>query len=357
MSIKILIDPSYLNTYPYHLIPRLLQNYRVPGAGLFSLRNGKGTGPFPHWAFGADGYDGMDLGFTYTHLLRPDLSLREDVLLKYRKARWPIYTFHATFEGGARFLRDTAMNLAEDSERTRRGLESQIRAAGEIGGPGAILVLHLGDADGEKERRLEGIARLLSSFLPLAREKQVVLAVENMPRSVRGEQHMGADYRDLKTLLDMLPSPYLKVCLDFGHANNYAEVFARQEDRGPLDEYLKNLGYCREMIQELGKEIVYAHIHYNRGHILAREAGRDLRDEHMPLTRIPLVHWEAYARVLELMVQKTSISQTKMVNLELVPRRYFGFFKVWPTGGCLSESLESAKALRPVLNGNTGTDH
>ena len=357
MSIKILGDPCYLNMYPFHLIPRILQNFRVPGSGLFALRNGNVTGPFPHWALGADGYDGMDLGFTYTHLFRSDLSLREEVLSQYRQVRWPIYAFHATFEGGAPFLKDTALNLTKDEERTRRGLKNHIRAAGEIGGPDTILVLHLGISPAEKEKCLEGIARLLSSYLPLAEEKQVILAVENMPGSVRGKTPLGADYRDLKNLLEMIPSPYLKICLDLGHANSYAEFFARQEGRMPLDEYVKGFGYCREMIQELGKEIVYAHVHYNRSHIQGQEVGKEKKDEHMPLTHIPMEHWDAYSRILQLMIQETSITRTKRVNLELIPRRFFGCFTVFPTGGCLSESLESARVLRKILNGHSGSHH
>ncbi len=293
----------------------------------------------------------MDLGFSYTSLLRSDLSLCEKTLALYREARWPIHAFHATFTGGSRFFEDTVLELTDDDERTRRGVRNHILAAAAIAGPGSILVLHLGTVKGSSEKAMERSLRVLEAFLPLAEEKRVILALENMPRpSSDNRIHLGADYRELQRVLDRLRSPCLKICLDWGHANDYAEVFATKEGRAPLDAYIRSFGYCREIIEELGKEIVYAHIHYNRNHESLGEASGPCRDEHMPLTRIPPQYWDPFCDTLSLLMEKSSIRETGSINLELIPRRFFGCYTALPTGGGLREQLESVRLLRGLLN-------
>lgn len=355
MSVKILIDPFYVNSYPFHVVPRI---FLPDGNGLGRLMGGlpgSGLGSFPRRAFGPEGFDGMDLGFSYTRLLRPDLSLREGVLSRYRRSKWPIHAFHATFRGGPRFFAETAMEISEDGERALRGLRSQIQAAGDIGGRGTILVIHLGVLADSLEASLRKVIRRLESVLPLAEDRGVILAAENMPRPVGGRYFLGADYRDLKRVLQALPSPFLRVCFDWGHANNYAGIFASQEGRSPMEGYLKGFGYCRELIQELGQDIAYAHIHYNRSHL--QDAGRALkpRDEHMPLTRIPSGDWDAFCRTLQLLIEVSSIRHTRRINLELIPRRMFGFYSVFPTGSSRAEQMSSLKLLREILEPESRT--
>ncbi|MEW6442178.1 MAG: TIM barrel protein [bacterium] len=351
VALKILIDPSYVNFRPFHLLPRIVFS-RAGWSGFRRLAQrmpGNGIGPFPRWAFGPEGFDGLDLGISYTRLLRPDLTLRERVLEGYRKARWPIYAFHATFPGGSPFFMDTALDLGENSERTRRGLRSHIRAAAEIGGKGTLLVVHLGAANGSVETAIRNAVRLLETGLPLAQEQEVVLALENMPRPAGGRYYLGGDYADLKKVLAALPSPWLKVCFDWGHANNYAGVFARLHRLRAPDAYVQTFGYGREMIRELGLDIVYAHVHYNRSHTEKSEKALEQGDEHMPLTRVLPAEWDAFCDTLRLLMRETSIRTFGRVNLELIPRRIFGFYPVFPRGSSLAEQLSSVKTARSIL--------
>lgn len=292
----------------------------------------------------------MDLGFSYTRLLRPDLSLRERVVARYKRARWPIFAFHATFGGGAPFFADTAMELSDGSERARRGLQSQIRAAAAIAGKGAILVVHLGAVLDSASQSLERATRALADVLPVAEEKGVVLALENMPSPVRGRSYLGADYRDLKKVLRDLPSPCLKVCFDWGHANQYGGLFAEQTHKKDIASYRKTFGYCKEMVEELGPEIVYAHIHYNRSHCRVRaSAGPASGDEHMPLTRIPPREVSAYSDTLQLLFDRSSLLETGRVNLELIPRQVFGRYPVFLTGSSWREQMGSLGLLRALI--------
>ncbi len=352
---KILIDPFYVNGWPFHLLPRILLTKGAPLKSLVRLLPGDGLGPFPRWAFGPGGFDGMDLGFSYTRILRPDLSLRDRVVARYKRARWPVFAFHATFGGGAPFFSDTAMELSDGSERARRGLRSQIQAAAAIAGKGAILVVHLGAVLDSVSQSLDRAVRVLADVLPAAEEKGVILALENMPSPVRGRSYLGADYRDLRKVLRALPSPCLKVCFDWGHANQYAGLFAEQTRKKDIGSYRKTFGYCREMVEELGPEIVYAHIHYNRSHCRVRaSAGPASGDEHMPLTRIPLQEVSAYSDTLQLLFDRSSMRKTGRVNLELIPRQVFGRYPVFPTGSSRREQMGSLGLLRGLIGQQDG---
>jgi sugar phosphate isomerase/epimerase len=348
MSIKILIDPTYVNPRPFHILPKFFPLPVMSFPPLF-WRSRSWTGPFPWWAFGPEGFDGMDLGLTYTYLFRPDLSLREVVLEQYRRARWPIRAFHATFSGEARFFRETALDLSSNGERTRRGLLNHIRVATKLGGPGTVLVLHPGSIRTRKSDAMDNMLKNLEICLPEAEKKQVVLALENMPRSMGRRRYMGSDYGDLCHVLETLPSPCLKVCLDLGHANNYGEVHARERGTVDVEGYLRRFGYCREMIRALGCEIVYAHIHYNRSHILSEEARSRNFDEHMPLSHVPAPCWPAFRETLRLLLRETSVLRKGCVNLELVPGSLFGFYRVMPMGAGLWEQMASVRLLRDVL--------
>jgi len=141
----------------------------------------------------------------------------------------------------------------------------------------------------------------------------------------------------------------VKVCLDWGHANNYSRFFARDNRREPLEQYVRQFGYVREMIDELGKDIGYAHIHYNRSHILTGEAFFEEYDEHMALSRIPLEEREAFAGVIARLVRATSVQEIGLLNLELIPKRFFGIYKAFPTGSTLKEQLASVTLLRQMV--------
>lgn len=307
-------------------------------------------GSWIHRAFGPGRFDGMDLGFGFTDILDADLNIRETVLEQYGSKGWPIYSFHTTFGGGSPLFADTRMELTEDSERTRRGLRNQVLVAARLRSlTPAVVVLHLGRTSGDPARALERSLRVIDSVVHLAEEGGLVLALENMPRCPPGETYLGSDYRDLQKALRTLRSPAVKVCLDWGHANNYSRFFARDNRREPIEQYVRSFGYVREMIDELGEDIGYAHIHYNRSHTLAAEAFFEEYDEHMALSRIPLEERETFAEVIAHLVRTTSVQEIGLLNLELIPRTFFWVYRAFPTGSTLKEQLASARLLRQMV--------
>ncbi len=346
---RLLIDPLYTNFYPFHLIPRMLAARPGSASRLFSRWRPRGPALHVRRAYGPGLFDGMDLGFTYTGILDKELNLRDEVLDDYQRRSWPIHAFHATFGGGSPLFFETQMDLTEDTERTRRGLRNQVLAAQALKGKDAILVVHLGRTRGSPQQAFARSMAVLGSVLPPVEEHGITLAIENMPRCPPGAHYLGSDYRELRQVLGTLRSPQVKVCLDWGHANNYSRSFAQEMSRRPIEAYVRTFGYCREMIDELGPDIVYAHVHYNRSHRLEGSEFFEEYDEHMPLTRIPEEERGTFKEVITLLVEKTSIRQRGLINLELIPRRLFGFYKVFPTGSTRKEQLESARLLRQAL--------
>jgi len=348
-TIKILIDPLYANGYPLHLIPRILAYRGRPLASFFKGWHLKDHCLSIGKMYGPGRFDGMDLGFSFTGMLDADLNIREDFLEHYCKKAWPVHAFHATFGGGSPLFAETRMELTEDGERTRRGLRNQVIAAKEIKGRGAIMVLHLGRTKDPPQKAFSRAIRVLESVLPLAEDYGVTLALENMPHCPPGESYLGADYRELRQALKLLQSSFLKVCLDWGHANNYCRAFAETNSREPIQEYTRTFGYCREIINELGPDIVYAHIHYNRSHRLGNKEFFEEYDEHMSLCSIPDHERDAFKEVIALLVRTTSVQRVGLLNLELIPRRFFGFYRTFPTGSTRDEQLESARLLREMV--------
>jgi sugar phosphate isomerase/epimerase len=241
------------------------------------------------------------------------------------------------------------MELTEDSERTRRGLRSQVLAAKELKNHRAILVLHLGKTTDVPHKALENALRVIDSVLSLAEHYGVILALENMPCPPPGGYYLGADYRELKQAIDLLKSPFVKVCLDVGHANNYSRIFAKDNHREPVEEYVRTFGYCREIIRELGPDIVYSHIHYNRSHTLGNAEFYEEYDEHMPLSRIPENERPVFNEIISLLLRTTSVPEVGLLNLELIPGKFFGFFNIFPRGSTQDEQLESVRLLRQMV--------
>jgi hypothetical protein len=211
------------------------------------------------------------------------------------------------------------------------------------------MVLHLGRAMDPPQQALEKALRVIDSAVHLAEQYGVILALENMPYCPPGRYYLGADYRELKKAIDLLKSPCVKVCLDWGHANNYSRFFARDASRGPIDEYVRTFGYCREIINELGPDIVYAHVHYNRSHRLGDEEFFEEYDEHMPLCRIPQQERGIFNDIISLLVHRTSVPKVGLLNLELIPKRFFGFYQAFPTGSTRKEQFESVQLLREMV--------
>ena len=117
------------------------------------------------------------------------------------------------------------------------------------------ITVHIGRVTGFplwpwlRQQALETVVRLLDRVEPICREHRVVLALENAS-TVKSDADiccLGDIVEDFQFVFERKPSPFIRLCLDVGHANTNA---------GPL-----------AFIEALGPYIVTAHCHDNLGEL------------------------------------------------------------------------------------------
>lgn len=158
-------------------------------------------------------------------------------LLARRKLR--IESFHS--------IHGPAFDLGETDARLREGALALHRLAIEAAaswGP-CPVIFHLAAAFSPAARA--AACESISHLLPIAEERGVVMALENMKAP-----YYGSRVEEIRFFLDRFPSRCLKVCLDIGHANISGGVFP--------------------VLDALGAETASVHVHDNSG----------TADEHLP---------------------------------------------------------------------------
>jgi len=147
------------------------------------------------------------------------------------------------------------LNLADEIQSIRKAnieyLEKTIELASKI--KATHITTHIGYFIGLpswKWKRKQALDRLFLSLeeaLPLCKELEVLLAIENVnPMPKHSELfYLGDNINDLDFIFDKLKSPNLKLCLDVGHANT---------NEGPV-----------KYIKEFADKIVSVHVHDNNG--------------------------------------------------------------------------------------------
>ena len=336
---KYLIDPNYVSSVPFNLAPDTLASI----TGFELLRKINWVGEPDKEALSK--FDGVDLNLVLSGLFEGEENKpRLKKIGKVKNKNWKIYAFHGGHENLSKQFKYMETNLAKDTNLTRTKIRSQLEVAQRLSSyMDSIVVYHPGIV---KRRYKEYRATLknLEFAVREAENRALIIAVENTPKSGKG-YYIGSDYRDLKKILEKIKSPNLGVCFDWGHANNYARTFARENKRS--EDYVRNFGYQKEVIEELNNKIIYAHIHYNKSHL--RKQAEEDGDEHLPLTKIPASEIGAYAETIKDLMKKTSIKKHDCILLELMPKKVFGFYEFWPTGSTREEQYKSLKLLKIMV--------
>jgi len=351
---KYLIDPNYANLIPFNFmlktltITKRLENVDKNANGRLRKKSFKPHNP--------KGFDGMDLNLAVASLFTKDWNIKRTKLKKLKAKKWSIYTFHAGQEKQAPQFKHTYTNLAEDDVLTKKKIKTQISVASELQkasdiGKKPIIVFHPGMIP-KKAKVPRSVLNNLEFAVRKAEDHKIILALETMHFPFGGhlpyEKHIpykkgyyiGADYNDLMYILDKIRSPWLKICLDWGHVNAYAPEYAK--DKKNPKRYLKEFSYHSEVIDALNKDICYAHIHYNNSHNrFPKKLGKD---EHLPLTRIYGENIYYFKKSIEELINKTSILEHDFIHLELMP------FTFYPKGSKLKEQLESIEILKSIIN-------
>ncbi|OGF26300.1 hypothetical protein A2303_03830 [Candidatus Falkowbacteria bacterium RIFOXYB2_FULL_47_14] len=335
---ELLTDPSFVTACPWALVPDsladMLNCQKIRGLNLVGSLNRRAMKIF----------SGLDLNLTVTGagIFKDEYNhFRPERLEKFIGRKWPIYAFHGGHENLRRQFRHMETRLEDDSAITRSKLFNQIWAARLLSAaPEPVIVFHPGFLK-QKAKIPSAVMRNIGYAVSLAEDLGVTIALENMPRASKG-YYIGSDFRDLKTILRDIKSAHLGVCFDWGHANNYAGDYARENNRG--GDYINAFGYQHEMISELNKDIVYAHLHFNLNHRLADPSDKD--DEHLSLVGLTPAESEAYKKTIRDLVSFTAIEKFGYALLEVFPKKVFDLYPFWPTGSNRKKQYESVKILR-----------
>ncbi|MGD0645660.1 MAG: sugar phosphate isomerase/epimerase [Candidatus Bathyarchaeia archaeon] len=99
----------------------------------------------------------------------------------------------------------------------------------------------------KRKKALDRLILSLKEVFPLCSKLEVVLAIENVNPMPKDSEffYLGDSINDLNYIFSKLKSPFLKLCLDVGHANT---------NEGPI-----------KYIEEFADKIVSVHVHDNKG--------------------------------------------------------------------------------------------
>jgi sugar phosphate isomerase/epimerase len=156
------------------------------------------------------------------------------------------------------------INIASlNSTMRNASIEELEKAVGlaEFFGAG-VMTLHPGNLTFHTQKNSEVARKIQISSLgrlaSFAEERNIILALENMPRQ---GLHLGKSPEEMEEIMKMVDSSHLRMTLDIGHAST----------NGNLSEFMRLKGY-----------IVNMHIHDNRG-----------KDEHLSLGE-GIIHFDEF---------------------------------------------------------------
>lgn len=110
----------------------------------------------------------------------------------------------------------------EDKAKNLVYFKKQMDCAVWLGCPRMVIHPRMakGWVGGTEEEMFEDNVRFLNELLPYAKEKDIILCMENMPL-VKGVAFSSA--KELKRVVDEINDPHVKICLDTGHQNASGE--------------------------------------------------------------------------------------------------------------------------------------
>lgn len=232
------------------------------------------------------GFDGLDCRLPAWDqreaILAPDFE--ESVLESYRairRAGLKVSQVHLTYYPG--HLPPLGDGGYEDFAAYMLPIfEREIALTAKMDCPVAVIHLYF---DTERETSREGNLQLLRTLLPILTEHRVVLAIENIYGPKAGEAYLSTA-EDLLYYVDAFKGPYIKVCLDTGHA------ITRSQD--PV-----------RMLEKLGDAVAALHVH-------ASVPGKDM---HLPPMLVPNVDWQKFYDAL------TRAGYSGAFNMEIIAPR------------------------------------
>lgn len=341
-KIKYLIEPHYVLPYPIYLWPEILTEV-MPRVGRFvkrKIRDLSGYSGLRSEAYSAGLFDGMELNLLTTGLIDEDGEINYTRLDTYKKSQLPIHGIHAYYEVPPALFKHTYFNMTEYTEHMRKLLKNQVLVTSELMGEGGILVVHSGMVENDlyREKAVQNVIWLLESVRDVLHKKKIYVAVENLEHMGK-HVAVGSEPAELKHIHDSIKDPYIKLAFDWGHINT----------RGPN---AKNFDHIRKAIKLWGKDVIYAHIHYNVSHKV------DLKnilygDAHLPLTRLTQDELAPFAETIHDLMEQSSIKDHGAIHLEISPRKIFKLITFTKFGATWEEQKKSLFLIKNIIERGT----
>jgi len=370
VKIRNLIPNYTLVSYPFVVLGEIVR-WQVPFSRRFKwFRRGTRIGKVDLDLLKESGYDGLEL--TLWGLFDETWDINLERLKQYKKSNYPFYTFHGCFESFPRKFKNAYLNLTEKNPRIIKAIKSHILVASELKkDKTATLVFHPGKIlkNQTKEEAISNLIFNLSKNLDLAKEKGIIVTIENMPYRFNKVDFF-QDSADFKYIFSRIQHPNLKITFDWGHLNTQlAKTDFNKQNK--YKDYKKGqfiFQHINNFVNALGENIAHAHIHYNRSHEMAfpklragniknffiylffwtkfaksiqKRMNCEFLDEHLSLEKIENAYRIEYEKTIDNLLKKSSILKYGFITHEIAPLRIFKIF-IYQKNGAKREDLRKS---------------
>lgn len=170
-----------------------------------------------------------------------------------------------------------------------------------------VLIVHPIPSSPYKTEKeiIRSISRVVRKLLPMLRDQNVKLVIENMPwlkkRHERYTPFLG-DALFFDRLMNDVDDPYYGVLFDWGHANSYSRFMYNHGVTHPEHEFtpesLTHFEYQNYFVRRLREKLVYGHLNFNEAHDLQAKPFFFAKnfDSHSDLTHMTDVEYEYYKK-------------------------------------------------------------
>jgi hypothetical protein len=199
--------------------------------------------------------------------------------VKVRSMHAPYVDDGKTYQPPRKTYLDNVLDLTNYSSQTWLCLYSHINLY-EMLAPKSldkVLIVHPLAANPYKTEGeiISSIVKNVKKVLPVLRDQNVKLVIENMPWMKKKHERyttLMGDAIFFEKLMNEISDSHVGVILDWGHANSYARYMFDHGINHPEHEFtvesLQEFAYQNYFIKKLKEKIYYAHLHFNEAHVL-----------------------------------------------------------------------------------------
>jgi sugar phosphate isomerase/epimerase len=178
-----------------------------------------------------------------SRLIRSRIKKIKDILSSY-EIRTSIHAPY--FSDAPNYPHELVVDTANINDTQERLLEESIKIAEELGSQ--VVVIHPGRINGDKGRSFENMISNLSRIAQFAKERNVMLGLEN--KEGTDPKNLCITASELVEAIERIGSPNLRATFDVGHAN-----LTCKGDQEKLRQFSR-------MIKD---HVVHVHVHDNTG--------------------------------------------------------------------------------------------